>query len=147
MIGMAKLTRGGMIFMGVVVAVLVYIYYVYNRSWEGYADKDMIEPAGLSTVGTFTMYYADWCGHCKSAKPAFEELIQQSPIKVGGRRFNVRMVSPEKEPAAVDSGAKIDGFPTFYFKDEKSGALTQYTGERNVAGYKAFLEQMAKNAA
>ena len=147
MSGMAKLTRGGMILIGVVVAVLVYIYYRTSEGFAGSASASQVEPVGLTPVGTFTMYYADWCGHCKVAKPAFEELIKQSPIKVGGRRFNIRMVSPEKEPGAVDSGAKIDGFPTFYYKNEKTGALVQYGGERNVDGYKAFLEQMGKNAA
>lgn len=144
MVSLVKLTRGGMMLIGAVVAVLVYIYVAYNR-FEGFIQEGVIEPPQATPVGTFTMYYADWCGHCKTAKPDFEELVKQSPIIVGGRAVNIRMVSPEKEADKVDAGAKIDGFPTFYFKNDKTGQLEQYGGERNVPGYKKFLEGMVKN--
>ena len=136
-----------MVVVAVIVAVLVYIYFAYNRSWsEGFAQEGVVEPPQLTPVGTFTMYYADWCGHCKTAKPAFEELVKQSPIIVGGRAVTIRLVSPENEASKVDAGAKIDGFPTFYFKNNKTGQLVQYNGAREVDGYKAFLEKEVKNA-
>lgn len=146
MVKLVKLTPGGMVVVAVIVAVLVYIYFAYNRSWEGFAQEGVVEPPQLTPVGTFTMYYADWCGHCKTAKPAFEELVKQSPIIVGGRAVNIRLVSPENEASKVDAGAKIDGFPTFYFKNNKTGQLVQYNGAREVDGYKAFLEKEVKNA-
>jgi thiol-disulfide isomerase/thioredoxin len=149
MVKLVKLSPGGMILVGLIVAVLVYIYFAYNISGfasEGFAQEGVVEPPQLTPVGTFTMYYADWCGHCKTAKPAFEELVKQSPIIVGGRAVNIRLVSPENEASKVDAGAKIDGFPTFYFKNDKSGELVQYNGAREVDGYKAFLEKQVKNA-
>ena len=148
-----KLTNGGMILIAVVIVALVSMYFTYNhmdtsssKRNEGFAQDGLVEPPTATPVGTFTMYYAEWCGHCKTAKPAFEELVKQSPIIVGGRSVNMRLVSPEEEPDKVDAGAKIDGFPTFYFKKEKTGELVQYNGERNVAGYTAFLEGQVKSA-
>jgi thiol-disulfide isomerase/thioredoxin len=110
-----------------------------------FADKGAIEPPAATPTGTFTMYYADWCGHCQKVKPIFSQLVSQSPLRVGGRTVTVQMISPEKEPAKAKD-VKIDGFPTFIFKNAKTGAQTPYNGERNLDGFMAFLQQQVKTA-
>jgi thiol-disulfide isomerase/thioredoxin len=88
-------------------------------------------------MNTFTMYYADWCGHCQQAKPAFTEFAANGKIKIGEKDCVIRMVSPEKEPDKVN-GKSIKGFPTFLL-ETVDGKVVEYTGERNVDGYTAFL--------
>jgi len=88
-------------------------------------------------MNTFTMYYADWCGHCQQAKPAFTEFAAAGKIKVGETDCVIRMVSPEKEPEKA-KGKTIKGFPTFLL-ETTDGKVVEYTGERNVDGYTAFL--------
>ena len=88
-------------------------------------------------MNTFTMYYADWCGHCQQAKPAFTEFAASGKIKIGEQDCIVRMVSPEKEPEKA-KGKTIKGFPTFLL-ETTDGKVVEYTGERNVDGYTAFL--------
>ena len=92
---------------------------------------------GAPAMNTFTMYYADWCGHCKAAKPAFTEFAAAGKIKVGNTECIVRMVSPEDEPEKA-KGKNIKGFPSFLL-ETVDGKVVEYTGERKVDGYMAFL--------
>lgn len=89
---------------------------------------------------TFTMYYADWCGHCKNAKPDFEKLVAKGQVDVGGKKCNVRMVSPEKEPELA-KGKPIKGFPTFLL-EMPDGTVTEYKGERSTPGYLEFINKV-----
>ncbi len=138
-----KLTRGGMILIGVVVIALIYVYFNYNIR-EGFNQRGAIEPPSATPVGTFTMYYADWCGHCQKVKPIFQELVSQSPILVGGRTITIAMVSPEKEPAKAE-GVDIQGYPTFIYKDA-AGNSKPYNGDRSMDGFMEFLKVQAKAA-
>ena len=92
---------------------------------------------GAPAKNTFTMYYADWCGHCQQAKPAFTEFISKGPLKIGNTECEIRMISPEKEPEAA-KGKNIKGFPTFML-ETVDGKTVEYAGERSVDGYMAFL--------
>ena len=88
-------------------------------------------------MNTFTMYYADWCGHCQQAKPTFTEFASSGTIKIGEKDCVIRMVSPEKEPEKA-KGKNIKGFPSFLL-ETVDGKVVEYTGERNVDGYMSFL--------
>jgi|OM-RGC.v1.025805331 thiol-disulfide isomerase/thioredoxin len=92
---------------------------------------------GAPANNTFTMYYADWCGHCKAAKPVFTEFAAAGKIKVGNKECIIQMVSPENEPEKA-KGKNIKGFPSFLL-ETVDGKVVEYTGERNVDGYMAFL--------
>lgn len=85
---------------------------------------------------TFTMYYADWCGHCKKAKPDFEQFVAKSPVDINGVPHVIRMVSPEKQPE--EAKRKLNGFPTFIL-DTTDGQSIEYKGERTMDGYLKFL--------
>ena len=93
--------------------------------------------SGAPATNTFTMYYADWCGHCKAAKPEFTEFMKQGQINVGTQNCKIRMISPENEPDAI-KGKNIKGYPSFLL-ETVDGKTVEYTGERNTAGYMSFL--------
>jgi thiol-disulfide isomerase/thioredoxin len=90
-------------------------------------------------VNTFTMYYADWCGHCKKAKPEMEELVKKGVIEKGGKKCEIRMISPENEPEKA-AGKPIKGFPTFLM-ETADGQVVEYKGERSTKGYLDFINK------
>ena len=93
---------------------------------------------GAPDGNTFTMYYADWCGHCQTAKPEFTEFSKQGTVKIGNKECKIRMISPEKEPEAA-AGKQIKGFPSFLL-ETVDGKTVEYTGDRSTDGYMAFLK-------
>jgi thiol-disulfide isomerase/thioredoxin len=116
----------------VVVGLLGALYYGRTGSLQGFQNPN--EP-------TFTMYYADWCGHCKRAKPEFQELVKQGGVKTpDGKRCNVRMVSPEKQPEEA-KGKPIRGFPTFLL-ELPDGQIHEYKGARSTPNYLEFINSM-----
>jgi protein disulfide-isomerase-like protein len=94
-----------------------------------------------SDAPTFTMFYAPWCGHCKTTKPEFDKL--KSTYK-----GNVKIVDvngDEKTDMVQKHGVK--GFPTlrYYPKGmDNSSDFKEYTGERTSDGMKQFIEGFAK---
>lgn len=103
----------------------------FNRNLlQGFQD-------GAPAMNTFTMYYADWCGHCQTAKPEFSKFAGQGIVKIGNQNCKIRMISPEKEPEAA-KGKNIKGFPSFLL-ETVDGQTVEYTGERTTAGYMSFL--------
>jgi len=119
-----------LILLGVAVLIVFVAAWYYNKPCESFQNPS--DP-------TFTMYYADWCGHCKNAKPEFEQLIAKSPMDINGKKCNVRMVSPEKQPELA-KGKPIKGFPTFLM-ETPDGKAVEYKGARSTAGYLEFINK------
>ena len=71
-----------------------------------------------------TLYYADWCGHCKNFKPTWESL------KKVFDKNNIEWKEYEdtKDEKVIEQ-AQISGFPTIII--EKYGNSYQYNGERS----------------
>ena len=90
-------------------------------------------------AGKFVMYYADWCPHCKSIKPEFEQFMGNGSVNVNGKSVKVDMVQPEKEPEKA-VGVDVKGYPTLLYSDS-AGKTVEFSGPRTTDGYMAFLKQ------
>lgn len=122
---------------GIVIGLLVLLRFIQS-SKEGFADV----PKGADT---FTLYYADWCPHCKTVKPAFQEWSKNGFVTVAGRNVACRMVQPEKEPEKA-AGKEIKGYPTFIL-ETADGKVVEHQGERTPDGWMKFLENNLKGLA
>ena len=126
-----------MILLGIaVLAVLVLVVmYGLGISFNRGVVLGFQNPA--PAMNTFTMYYADWCGHCQQAKPTFTEFASKGTVNINGKDCAIRMISPEAEPEKA-KGKKIKGYPSFLL-ETVDGKTVEYTGERTVDGYLSFL--------
>ena len=123
---------------GVVIGLLVLLRFI-RSSQEGFVDT------GAKGADTFTLYYADWCPHCKSVKPMFENWAKNGYVSVAGRNITCRMVQPEKEPEKVTS-KEVKGYPTFML-ETADGKSLEYQGDRTPDGWMKFLENNLKGLA
>ena len=97
-----------------------------------------VETFENSDQPTFTMFYAPWCGHCKTAHPEFEKLKKSYSGDV-----KVIDINGDEDKGAMKKH-NVQGFPTMrYYPSGMSNATNfeEYTGERNADAMKAFVEQ------
>jgi thiol-disulfide isomerase/thioredoxin len=122
--------------------VILYAVILFVVAWVAskfFGGRGGVQGFQNPSEPTFTMYYAPWCGHCKRAKPDFDEFAKDGSVKVGDKNCIVRAVDPEKQPADA-KGKPIKGFPTFLL-ELPNGIIKEYKGERNTAGYLEFLNK------
>jgi thiol-disulfide isomerase/thioredoxin len=115
-----------------VVAAAVVGYLGYNffyGSTQGFQNP---------SEDTFTMFYADWCPHCKTAKPDFKNWMDQGPVKVGSKSVKLRMVEQGADKAGEMKKKKVQGFPTFLL-ETTDGQVVEHKGSRSTEGYLKFL--------
>ena len=108
------------------------LYLSFSMKKEGFANS-------VTESHSFTMYYADWCGHCQRAKPEFLKL--GSTQTIGGKAVNVKLVNPETHPDDA-TGVDVKGYPTIIYK--KGEQLIEYAGERTHSAFVSFLQQNVK---
>ncbi|CAH1401957.1 unnamed protein product [Nezara viridula] len=86
------------------------------------------------------MFHAPWCGHCKMAKPEFQDAAEQ--VKD----------DPKMAFAAVDctkhsslcQTVGVTGYPTIkYYSYYNRESNIDYSGERKRSGFVAFLKKMS----
>jgi thiol-disulfide isomerase/thioredoxin len=102
----------------------------YNEGFSGTYGE-------TNSRGTFTMYYADWCPHCQSAKPMFKDFMGPGIIQVNGVPINLKMVEEKQIQKGVDP--EIQGYPSFLYSDA-AGKIVEYSGPRTPDGFMKFLE-------
>jgi thiol-disulfide isomerase/thioredoxin len=122
-----------LISLAVVVVAILGCMFLYSYRLNGF------QSGSAPAMNTFTMYYADWCPHCKTAKPEMEELVAKSPITVGNTKCAIRMIQPEEQPEEA-KGKPVKGFPTFLL-ETTDGEIVEYKGKRNAQGYLDFLNE------
>jgi thiol-disulfide isomerase/thioredoxin len=117
---------------GVIIGLLVLLRFI-RRSQEGFQNNI------AGAADTFTLYYAEWCPHCKTVKPAFTEWSKNGFVTAAGKNVKVRMVEQSEKPEEV-AAKGIKGFPTFLL-ETADGKKVEFQGERTPEGYLAFLEE------
>jgi thiol-disulfide isomerase/thioredoxin len=118
---------------------LVALILVSSVSYSGYRLYQGFEnPIGeTNSRGTFTLYYADWCPHCKSIKPEFQKLADKGTLSLSDKStVAVKMFEEKSIPAEVKPNIK--GYPTLLYSDT-AGNIVEFNGERSPSGYLEFL--------
>ncbi|PSC76647.1 disulfide isomerase [Micractinium conductrix] len=86
----------------------------------------------------FVEFYAPWCGHCQSLKPAWIDLAKQ----LGGK-VKVGAVDCTAEKQTCDE-FQVQGFPTIKFFGENKDSPQDYNGGRDAGSLSSFaLERWA----
>ena len=120
-------------------AVLIYGIVVFCLALMYMAVKGARDTEGFASGGyEFTMLHMPGCGHCVSAMPSVDAMINESPMKINGKSVVISKIDGVADSAASKKYG-VDGFPTFILS-KPDGSFVKYGGERNSAGYKAFLD-------
>lgn len=79
-------------------------------------------------------FYAPWCGHCKALEPKYTELATELAEVDGLVIAKIDATANEVE------SVQVSGFPTIKFFPKGSTTPVDFEGDREVEGFKTFLE-------
>ncbi len=83
-------------------------------------------------------FYAPWCGHCKQLKPTWDQL---------GEAFkdNDEVVIAKMDATANElEDVKVGSFPTIKLFPKDSDEILEYSGDRTLEAFKAYIEKEGK---
>jgi len=109
--------------------VLVGIVILYAI---GYGIFKLVKKEGFESESTFDLYYADWCPHCKTVKPAFESWMSSQTI------VTTHMYEADKDSEKI-AAAGVKGFPTLRLT--KADGTVVDCNARDAEGWEAFLKK------
>jgi thiol-disulfide isomerase/thioredoxin len=124
-----------------VASAAYYFMYKYNR--EGFESAESLKPESGECI--VALFYAPWCGHCKTFKPHFEKAMSELDGKKSGKgelkgktiRF-AKINCDEDENKPLAKKYDVAGYPTVkILKDD--GTDIEYDGERSLEGMKKYL--------
>jgi thiol-disulfide isomerase/thioredoxin len=134
----------GAITLLLIAGALIYYFYGNNRSafTEYKANREHMEDDESSNkTAELMLFYADWCPHCKTAKPEWESVKSQydnrniNGYKVLFKEFNCSSQTPEIEEQ-MDKYS-IEGFPTI--KMLKDSQLIEFDAKPTKENLEKFL--------
>ena len=114
----------------------------YGRGIQGFQNS---APA----TNTFTMYYADWCPHCRNAKPTIDNFEREYNNKeIANKTIKiVRVDCTDSELTAVSkqiSDFNVTSFPTVKIKDSDSNTF-EFDAKITKENLVGFVESVANN--
>jgi len=106
-----------------------------------------------SRIETFTnspndcvirMFYVNWCGHCKTTKPAFQQFMEQNNNKqMSGKNVKIEMIDCEASDADKQLAAQfgVKSYPTIIA--QTNGKQIPFEGgDRTTAGFNNWLQSI-----
>ena len=96
------------------------------------------------------LYFANWCGHCKTLEPEWNNAINnlnikklENPEKDEPEDFNKYVIALEADAydkdECPDVDQKVEGFPTINYYPNNKGPLESFDGERDEEHLKSWL--------
>jgi thiol-disulfide isomerase/thioredoxin len=143
----------------IIIGVIVFLvigfsyYYVYLKPYmqATYRANDGVneDPSNESTGATNTeilFFYADWCPHCKTAKPIWEaqrELFKNKTVNGHNVLFtDVNCTNESESTTKLMDKFNIEGFPTI--KMIKDGQIIEFDAKPTKENLSQFLETVLK---
>jgi thiol-disulfide isomerase/thioredoxin len=143
----SALNTNTMLMIGVVIlfaslAIFYYIYYIAPASKSTYRpNSEQVPVGGSSNTAELIFFYADWCPHCKSAKPIWNDLKSEYENKtINGYKITFTEVNCSEETAEVEklmNQYSVEGYPTI--KLIKDGQVIEYDAKPSKETLTKFL--------
>ena len=128
-----------LLFVFIGAAIYVYNSFVKPRMNASYvANKEYIqkqESSGSGKSADLYFFFTNWCPHCKTAKPVWEKLKEQT-TSVNGVTINYVDVDCEKDPTLAEK-YKVEGYPTI--KLVKDNEVIEYDAKPKYETLTEFL--------
>jgi len=127
----------------IVIAVVYYFYYVAPSMKPKYQpNSEQVSLDSSSDKSAELMFfYADWCPHCKAAKPIWNDLKSEYENKtINGYKVIFTEVDCSEETAEVEklmNQYSIEGYPTI--KLLKDGQVIEYDAKPSKETLTKFL--------
>lgn len=130
----------------ILITLAIYYYYyvvrkfktTYHANNEG---KNSNEYNGQERQAELLFFYADWCPHCKTAKPVWEKIKEQYQNKtINGYHIIFTDVNCTNETAETEqmmNKYNIEGFPTI--KLLKDGQIIEFDAKPTSETLNEFL--------
>lgn len=128
------------------IGLAIYLYFTYmapkmkpafKPNQEGPDDDD----ESNSKTAEMMLFYVDWCPHCKTAKPAWNDLKTEYENKtINGYKViftDVNCTDESPEIEKMMNQYKIEGFPTI--KLLKDGQVIEYDAKPSKETMEEFL--------
>lgn len=117
----------------VIIALVVYLlFYVYNKeSVEKYSVENLEHEQKSKDDVKIVMYYAPWCGACKTTMPVWDDL---------SKKYHPRLIKVDCD--ADKNAAKknnIKRFPTIRAYDTNGKMVSEHTGSRSLESLEKFI--------
>jgi len=81
--------------------VVVILYNYLNKNVENMTNQ-------LISNGTVVLFYADWCGHCKTFKPIWDDIKSKNSKKYGFREIeHTQFMKCQNEMSECNSQVQI----------------------------------------
>ena len=110
------------------VGIAVYYYFLVYNAKPVYSPNNERTSTDAKKEAEIILFYVDWCPHCKTAKPAWEEIKAQYENKtINGYTVIFTEINCTEETAEVEemmNKYSIEGFPTI--KLLKDGQVIEY---------------------
>ena len=121
----------GTVLIFAIVAGFYYYYYMAPQMKAKYQpNSEQVKEGGSGTGNTAELlfFYADWCPHCKTAKPIWNDLKAEYENKtINGYKVVFTEINCSEETAEVDkmmNQYNVEGYPTI--KLLKDGQVIEY---------------------
>lgn len=114
----------------IIISIICYFYLVAPQTNTQYNAnlEHMKGPHKNSKQAELILFYVDWCPHCKTAKPEWEDLRNEYEGKtINGYTVLFKEVNCTNESAEIEKMVnqfKIEGYPTI--KLVKDGEIIEY---------------------
>lgn len=122
-------------------------HYFYTPKYTNPVKKDKVVKAG-STI-TVHFFTADWCPHCRKAKPDIDNFEKEyGNKKINGRTIIINRVdctdSEVEEVSKQISDFNVTSFPTVKIKDS-NGNIFDFDAKLTFENLKEFINSVANN--
>ena len=120
--------------------------YVANKEFVNKDDSDSGSSDGSTSTKTadILFFYADWCPHCKTAKPEWASFKSQYQNKVVNNYklnlIDVNCTSELGESGQLIKTYDVEGFPTV--KMNASGKIISYDARVTKQNLELFVKKM-----
>ena len=133
----------GSVILFAVIPLLYYFYYILPSLKRQYRPNSEQVPAGANSDNNAELlfFYADWCPHCKAAKPIWNDLKSDYENKtINGYQVTFTEIDCSEESPEVEklmNQYNVEGYPTI--KLLKDGQIIEYDAKPSNENLTKFL--------
>ena len=131
----------GAIILFVILGLFYYFFYMYPKNTQYHANSERNSSESTGNTAELLFFFADWCPHCKAAKPIWNDLKSEYQNKtINGYHIIFTEIDCSEETAEVEkmmNQYNVEGYPTI--KLLKDGQVIEYDAKPSKETLTQFL--------